>query len=81
MNRELLLRIQEKKIIYLLWMKGRATWREYKEVVRMCREKIRWARGQLELNLAIEVKENKKISNKYINCKRRTKENLYLYWM
>jgi len=46
MNRELLLRIQEKKIIYLLWMKGRATWREYKEVVRICREKIRKAKAQ-----------------------------------
>ena len=61
MNRELFLRLQEKKRIYLLWKKGRATWKEYKEVVKMCREKIRKAKAQLELNLAAEVKGNKKL--------------------
>ena len=35
--------------------------RGYKEVVRMCREKTRKAKAQPELNLAIGVKENKKI--------------------
>jgi len=40
MNRELFLRLQEKKIMYLLWKKGRATRKEYKEVVKMCRENI-----------------------------------------
>ena len=43
MNRELFLRLQEKKRTYFLWKKGRATQVEYKEVVRMCREKIRKA--------------------------------------
>ena len=33
MNRELFLRLQEKKRIYLLWKKGRANQKEYKEVV------------------------------------------------
>ena len=33
MNRELFLRLQGKKRIYLLWNKGRATQKEYKEVV------------------------------------------------
>ena len=59
MNRELFLRLQEKKRIYLLWKKGQAT-REYK-VVKMCREKIRKAKAQLELNLAAGVKGNKKL--------------------
>ena len=76
MNRELFLRLQEKKRIYLLWKKGRATQKEYKEVVKMCREKIRKAKAQLELNLAAGVKGNKKLFYKYINSKRRTRENL-----
>lgn len=59
MNRELFLRLQEKKRIYLLWKKGQAT-REYK-VVKMCREKIRKAKAQLELTLAAGVKRNKKL--------------------
>ena len=61
MNRELFLRLQEKKRIYLLWKKGWATQKEYKEVVKMCREKIRKAKAQLELHLATEVKRNKKL--------------------
>jgi len=61
MNRELFLRLQEKKRIYLLWKKGQATQKEYKEVVKMCREKIRQAKAQIELSLAAGVKRNKKL--------------------
>ena len=42
----------------------------------MCREKIRKAKAQLELNLAAGVKGNKKLFYKHINSKRWTKENL-----
>ena len=75
MNRELLLRLQEKKRVYLLWKKGQTTQKEYK-VAKMCREKIRRAKAQLELKLAAGVKRNMKLFYKYINSKRRTKENL-----
>ena len=77
MNRELFLRLQEKKRIYLLWKKRRTTRKEYKEVVKMRREKIRKAKAQLELNLAAGVKGNKKLFYKYISSKRRTRENLH----
>ena len=43
----------------------------------MYREKIRKAKAQLELNLAAVVKRNKKPFYKYINSKRRTKENIH----
>ena len=45
MNTELFFRLQEKKRIYLLWRKGQAMQKEYKEVVKMCREKIRKAKA------------------------------------
>lgn len=77
MNREIFLRLQEKKRIYLLWKKGRATQKEYKEVVKICREKIRQAKARLELNLAARVKGNEKLFYKYFNSKRRTRENLH----
>ncbi|MCQ4187459.1 reverse transcriptase family protein [Klebsiella pneumoniae] len=77
MNRELFLRLREKKRIYCLWKEGRATENEYKEVVRMCRGEIRKAKAQLEFNLATGVKRNKKLFYKYINSKRRTKENIH----
>ena len=74
MSKELFLRLQEENRIYLLWKKGRPTRKEYKEVVKMCREKIRKAKAKHELNMAAEVKRNKKLFYKYINSKRRTKE-------
>ena len=43
----------------------------------MCREKIRKAKAQLEINLAIGIKENKKHFYKHINNKRTAKENLH----
>ena len=45
--------------------------------MRLCREKIRRAKAQLELNLATAVKDNKKCFYKYISNKRRAKENLH----
>lgn len=53
LNRELFLRLQEKKRVCLLWKKVWATQREYKETVKVCREKIRKAEDQLELKLAM----------------------------
>ena len=43
----------------------------------MCREKIRKAKAQLELSLATKVKDNNKYFCKYINSKRRARENLH----
>ena len=77
MNRELLLRLWKKKRVYVLWKKGQATWGDYKEVAKVCREEVRKAKAQLELRLATAVKENKKSFYKYINGKRRTKENFH----
>ncbi|KAK4826774.1 hypothetical protein QYF61_011401 [Mycteria americana] len=45
-------------------------------LIRLCREKIRRAKAELELNLAAAVKDNKKHFFKYISSKRRAKENL-----
>ncbi|GAB0208405.1 mitochondrial enolase superfamily member 1 [Grus japonensis] len=61
-----------------MWKKGLATWEEYKNVVRVCRGATRKAKAHLELNLAGEVKDNKKGFFKYISSKRKTKENVGL---
>ena len=50
-----------KKRVYNLWKKGRATQEDYKDVMRLCREKIRRAKAQQEINLATAVKDNKKM--------------------
>lgn len=37
-----------------------ATWEEYRNAVRTCRDAVRKAKAHLELNLVREVKDNKK---------------------
>ncbi|KAK4810586.1 hypothetical protein QYF61_007323 [Mycteria americana] len=76
LNRELWLELRKKRRVYDLWKEGQATQEEYKDVVRLCNEKIRRAKAQQELNLATSIKDNKKCFYKYINNKRRAKENL-----
>ena len=62
LNRELCWNsVNKKKRAYDLWNKGQATQEDYKNVVRLCREKIRRAKAQLELNLAIAIKDRKKM--------------------
>ncbi|KAK4818602.1 hypothetical protein QYF61_015464 [Mycteria americana] len=76
LTRELWLELRKKRRVYDLWKKGQATQEDYKGVARLCREKIRRAIAELELNLAAAVKDNKKHFFKYISSKRRAKENL-----
>ncbi|KFQ22176.1 hypothetical protein N332_09245, partial [Mesitornis unicolor] len=76
LNRELWLELRKEGRVYDLWKKEQASQEEYRATVRLCREKIRKAKTQLELNPASAVKDNKKGFYKYIGKKRRTKESL-----
>ncbi|GAB0196742.1 hypothetical protein GRJ2_002139500 [Grus japonensis] len=51
-------------------------WEDYRDAARLCREKIHAAKAQLELKLASTVGDNKKGFFKYVNNKRRTRENI-----
>ena len=42
-----------------MWKEGQATWEEYRNVVRACRDATRKAKAHLELKLARDVKNNK----------------------
>jgi len=55
-----LLGLREKRRIYQLWKKGKATHEEYRGLVRSRREEIKKAKAQLELRLAAIVRDNKK---------------------
>ncbi|GAB0209695.1 mitochondrial enolase superfamily member 1 [Grus japonensis] len=76
MSKELLEKLKGKKEVYRMWKKGVATWEEYRNVVRVCRDATRKAKAHLELNLAGDVKDNKKGFFKYISSKRKTRENV-----
>ncbi|GAB0186733.1 mitochondrial enolase superfamily member 1 [Grus japonensis] len=76
MSKELLEELQGKKEVYRMWKKGLATWEEYRNAVRVCRDATRKAKAHLELNVARDVKDNKKGFFKYISSKRKTRENV-----
>ncbi|XP_068809550.1 uncharacterized protein [Struthio camelus] len=78
MSKELLAKLQQKKEVYRMWKRGQATWEEYRDVVRVCRDATRKTKAHLELNLARDVKDNKKGFFKYITSKRKTRENVGL---
>uniref|UniRef100_A0A8B9PGQ4 Reverse transcriptase domain-containing protein n=1 Tax=Apteryx owenii TaxID=8824 RepID=A0A8B9PGQ4_APTOW len=76
MSKELLAKLNQKKEVYRKWKGGQATWEEYRNAVRVCRDVTRKAKARLELNLARDVKDNKKGFFKYISSKRKTRENV-----
>ena len=76
LNRELLIELKRKKKLYDLWKEGQASQENYRAVVCICREKTGKAKAQLELTSASVVSDNKKGFLKYVNSKRRSKENI-----
>ena len=48
MSKELLGKLKWKKEVHSMWKKGLATWEEYRNVVRVCRDATRKAKAHLE---------------------------------
>lgn len=53
-------------------------WEEYRDAVHHCREITHKTKVQLELKLTNTAEDNKKVFLKYINNKRRTRDNTAL---
>lgn len=51
----------EKRRVYGIWKKGQAAQENYKDVIKLCKEKIKRAKAQLEFNLATVVQDNKNV--------------------
>jgi len=62
--------------VYGMWKEGQATWEEYRNVVSACRDTTRKAKIHLALNLARNVKNNKKGFFKCISSKGKMRENV-----
>ncbi|GAB0208055.1 hypothetical protein GRJ2_003271200 [Grus japonensis] len=60
MTKELLGKVKPKKEAYRGWKQGQVAWEEYRETVRAARDQVRKAKALIELNLARDVKGNKK---------------------
>jgi len=76
MSKELLAELRCKRKVYRMRKVGQATWEEYRNVVRACREAMRKAKVHLTLSLARDVKNNKKGYFKYISSKWKTMDNV-----
>jgi len=66
-----------KKRVYDLWKKGQVTKEDYKDVIKLCREKIRGTKVHLELYLATIIKDNTKCFYQYTCSKRRAEDHLH----
>jgi len=75
-NKELLAKLKQKKEAYRGWKQGQITWEEHREIVRVAREQVRKAKALTELNLARDVKGNKKACYRYVSDRRKTGENV-----
>ena len=68
--------MREKREVYRKWKQGCVGWEEYRAVVHVCRDRIRKANAQVELNLARDVKDNKKGFYRYIGRRRQAKQSV-----
>ncbi|GAB0207593.1 mitochondrial enolase superfamily member 1 [Grus japonensis] len=80
MNKELLGKVKQKKEAYRGWKQGQVAWEEYRETVQAGKDQVRKAKALIELNLARDVKDNKKSFYRYVSDKRRTRENVGPLW-
>lgn len=67
---------RRKYTVCVLLKKAQATWEEYENVVRVCRDMTRKTKAHVELNLARNAKDNNKGFFKYISSKTKTWENV-----
>jgi len=78
LSKDLQLKLREKRETFRKWKQGCAAWEEYRAVVHMCSNRIGKVRVQMELNLARDVKDNKKGFYRYISRRRQAEETVPL---
>jgi len=80
MNKELLDKLRHKKETYREWKQGQLAWEEYREIVCVARDQVRKAKALTELNVARDIKGNKKTFYRYVSDKRKAMENSRRKW-
>ena len=77
-RKELPAELRWKRKVHGMCKEGQATWEEYRNVVRACRDAMRKAKVHLEMNLARDAKDKQKRFFKYISSKWMTRKKLEL---
>ncbi|KFP48026.1 hypothetical protein N323_07381, partial [Cathartes aura] len=73
---DLLVKLKGRKEMRRQWKQGQIPWEEYRDAAWLCRDGVRKAKEQLDLNLARDAKNNKKGFYRYVSQKRKVKENI-----
>ncbi|KFQ65391.1 hypothetical protein N335_01657, partial [Phaethon lepturus] len=77
LSQDLLGKLKGKKEMHKQWKQGHSeSWEEYRNAAQFCRDGVRKAKAQLELNLARDAKNNKKGFYRYVSQKRKGKESI-----
>ncbi|GAB0186169.1 mitochondrial enolase superfamily member 1 [Grus japonensis] len=76
MNKKLLGKVKQKKEAFRGWKQGQVAWEKYRETIQAARDQVRKAKALTEINLARDVKDNKKSFYRYVSDKMRTRENV-----
>ena len=76
MNKELPDKLKHKKEAYRAWKQGQVAWEKYRDIIRAASDQVRKAKAMTEINLARDIKGNKKSFCRYISDKSKTRENM-----
>lgn len=71
----------EKRRVYDLWKKGQASQADYKDILKLYREKIRRVKAQGELVSDTTIKDNQNVPLNTLTTKEDLKRISILYWM
>ncbi|KAK4827894.1 hypothetical protein QYF61_022317 [Mycteria americana] len=76
LSQDLLVKLKGKKEMQRQWKQGQVCWEKYTDPARLCRDGVRKAKAQMELNLARDAKNNNKGFYRYVSQKRKAKESI-----
>jgi len=76
LSRDLLVKLKGKRELHRQWKQGQVSWEECRVAAQVCRDELRRAKAQLEMNLARDAKNNKKGFYRYVSQKRKVKESV-----
>jgi len=69
-------KLKGKRELHRQWKQGQVSWEDYRATAQLCRDEVRRAKAQLELNLARDAKNNKKGFYRYVSQKKKVKESV-----
>jgi len=78
LSRGMLVKLKTKRKLHRQCKHVQVSWEEYRDAAWLCREGVRRAKAQLELNLARDARNNTKGFYGYVNHRRKVEESVPL---